>query len=76
MDVVSIYQSIDIDLAVEKCMEIIGESEVEVCNVKTEELDLLLRLTYDNENLDKYDLSCFCPTRYLRGRTLHYYIYV
>ncbi|CAI9715573.1 Hypothetical predicted protein [Octopus vulgaris] len=67
MDVVSLYPSIDVDFAVEKCVEMINESEVEFRNVNTEELGLLLRLTYDNEYLDKHDLSSFCPSRRLRG---------
>ncbi|CAI9736119.1 Hypothetical predicted protein [Octopus vulgaris] len=68
MDVVSLYPSIDVDFAVEKCVEMINESQVEFCNVDTEELGLLLRLTYNSEYLDKHNLSSFCPSRCLRGR--------
>ncbi|CAI9727488.1 Hypothetical predicted protein [Octopus vulgaris] len=67
MDVVSLYPSMDVDLALEKCVEMINKSKVEFRNVNTEELGLLLRLTYDNEYLDKHDLSSFCPSRRLRG---------
>ncbi|CAI9734882.1 Hypothetical predicted protein [Octopus vulgaris] len=67
MDVVSLYPSIDVDFAV-KCVEMINESKVEFRNVNTEEQGLLLRLTYDNEYLDKHNLSSFCPSRRLRGR--------
>ena len=56
MDIVSLYPSIDIDVTVEKCVEMISESEIEFCNVNTEELSLLIRLACNNEYLDKYDL--------------------
>lgn len=54
MDWVSLYLSIYVVFAIEKCVEMISESEVEFCNVSTEELGLLPRLSYDNEHLDKY----------------------
>ncbi|CAI9723023.1 Hypothetical predicted protein [Octopus vulgaris] len=66
MDVVSLYPSIDVDFAVEKFVEMINESQVEFRNVNTEELGLLLRLTCNNEFLDKHNLSSFCPSRCLR----------
>lgn len=46
MDVISLYLSIDIAFAVEKCIEIICDSEVEFYEVNTGELGLF-KLSYD-----------------------------
>ncbi|CAI9718600.1 Hypothetical predicted protein [Octopus vulgaris] len=63
MDVVSPYPSTDVDSAVEKCVEVISEGDVQFRGVDTEELGFLLRPTCDNDYLDKPGLICFCPTR-------------
>ena len=49
MDVKSLYPSIDIDFAVEKCVEMINKSEVKFEKVNTEELGLYLSLTMSVE---------------------------
>ena len=44
MDVTAFYPSIDIDFSVERCVEMIYESEVQFKNVNVNELGLYLSL--------------------------------
>ena len=53
MDVKALYPSIDIDFAVEKCVEMIIESDVKFQNVNTDELGLYLSLTVDKRDLER-----------------------
>lgn len=48
-DVESIYPSIDIEFAVERCIEIICESQVFFQELNTRELGILQKILYDNE---------------------------
>ena len=63
MDVKALYPSIDIDFAVEKCVEMIIESGVTFENVDTDELGLYLSLVAEEEELEKEKLSGYCATR-------------
>ena len=60
MDVKALYPSIDVDFAVDKCMEIVQDSNTEFENVDTDELGLFISLTV-TEIPD--DIKNLCPTR-------------
>ena len=62
------YPSIDIDFSVEKCVQLIRESDVEFLNVNFDELGLFLAITDDKCNLSRNGLQEFCPTRDKVGR--------
>ena len=68
MDVKALYPSIDIDFAVEKCVEMIIESGVTFENVDTDELGLYLSLAAEEEELEKEKLSGYCATRKRKGK--------
>ena len=68
MDVKALYPSIDIDFAVEKCVEMIIESDVKFQNVNTDELGLYLSLTVDKRDLERERLSEYCATRKRKGK--------
>ena len=61
MDVKALYPSIDIDFAVEKCVEMIKKSEVKFEKVNTDELGLYLSLTINVEERRKLGIEDFCP---------------
>ena len=56
MDVKALYPSIDIDLAIGKCVEMITKSSTSFENVNTDELGLYLALTVDQDELVRTDL--------------------
>ena len=69
MDVKALYLSIDVDFAVDKCIELINESAMEFVNIDTDQLGLFLMMTNDKEELKAKDLLKYCPTRITkRGR--------
>ena len=68
MDVKALYPSIDIDFAVEKCVEMINKSEVKFEKVNTEELGLYLSLTMSVEERRKLGIEDFCPKRKRTGK--------
>ena len=69
MDVTALYPSIDVEFAVNKCIELINESDVEFQNVDLDELGLFLMLTASKESLQSNDVLKFCSTRKSKGRT-------
>ena len=69
MDVTAFYPSIDVEFAVNKCIELINESYVEFQNVDLDELSLFLMLMTSKESLQSNDVLKFCPTRKSKGRT-------
>lgn len=54
MYVISLYLFLDIHFAVEKCIEIGSESEIQFPEVKRMELCLLFRLSHDVHNLSSF----------------------
>ena len=67
MDVKALYPSIDIDFAVDKCVEMIVGSEVEFKNVNVDELGLYLVLSLNEETLTREKLNEYCPKRRTKG---------
>lgn len=61
MDIESLYPSVEIDVAVERCMDIICESAVIFHVVKTGEQRSLQKIVCNNEYLEQHDLSRY-PT--------------
>ena len=68
MDVKALYPSIDIDFAVEKCIEMIVQSEAKFEKVDTEELGLYLSLTMSIEERKKLKIEDFCAKRKRTGK--------
>ena len=68
MDVEALYPSIDIDFAVDKCMELLQESDLKFSNVNTDELGLYLALTLDNNTLIEENIQQYCPKRKKKGK--------
>ena len=68
MDVKALYPSIDIDFAVEKCVEMIVESGVTFKNVNTDELGLYLALTVERSEIEKEKLTEYAATRKKKGK--------
>ena len=68
MDVEALYPSIDIDFSVDRCVELIYESGVEFINIDVDELGLYLSLCLTKEELIKYGIEHFCPTRKHKGK--------
>ena len=68
MDVKALYPSIDIDFAVEKCVEMIEKSESIFENIDTEELGLYLSLTLSLEERKKMKIEDFCAKRKRVGK--------
>ena len=70
MDVDALYPSIDIEFAVEKCMELLIKSGIQFKNVDTGELGLFLMYNDSEENLQRAGLLQHCPQRKNKlGRT-------
>ena len=63
MDVESLYPSIDIEFSVDRCCELILDSEISFEQVDTDELGLFLALTVTNERLTEIGINKFCPVR-------------
>ena len=63
MDVEALYPSIDIEFAVEKCIELLRESGIQYTNIDFDELGLFLAFNDTEENLKTLDLWKYCPTR-------------
>ena len=60
---------IDVDFAVEKCMEILMESTTQFRSVDTDELGLFIRLTSTGSEPIPSDLDILCPKRiHSRGK--------
>ena len=69
MDVTALYPSIDVDFAVDKCIQLIDESDMEFINIDTDELGSFLMMTNNKEELQTKDLLKYCPARITkRGR--------
>ena len=68
MDVSALYPSIDIEFSVDKCVEMIYESNVKFENVNIDELGLHLSLSTDEQILMEQGLNRFCPTRKKKGK--------
>ena len=68
MDVESLYPSIDVDFAVEKCVELLQESDITFENVQADELGLYITLQTLEEERKKEGIADFCPTRIRRGK--------
>ena len=66
MDAKALYPSLDVDFAVEKCLEIIMESDAEFNNIDTDELGLFIALTSMNDNPVPTAVQNVCPTRLKR----------
>ena len=49
MDVVALYPSIDVDFAVDRCMELVQEDNMVFDNVDIDELGLFLAIEGDRE---------------------------
>ena len=62
-DVEALYPSIDIDFAIEKCLQLISESEFQFKSIDSTELGLYLSLTMDKNERIKLNLYDYCPTR-------------
>ena len=56
MDVKALYPSIDIDFAVEKCVELMQESNVKFNNVDVDELGWFLMTTCDKKDIEGQNL--------------------
>jgi len=63
MDVESLYPSIDIDFAVDKCIELLQDSGIQFTNIDFDELGLFLIFNDTEVNLKKVDLLQYCPSR-------------
>ena len=68
MDVKALYPSIDIDFAVEKCVEMILKSNVKFENIDTVELGLYLSLTMSVEDLIELNILEYCARRKRIGK--------
>lgn len=73
MEVIIFYPSIDTNVAIKKCVEIICNGAVEFRELSTRELGLYLRLSYDNDYLDDHNSSKIYPTRSDRGKITQHY---
>jgi hypothetical protein len=68
MDVTALYPSIDIEFSVDKCVELIQQSNVQFNHVNLDELGLYLALCVDEEILVSENLRQYCPVRKKRGK--------
>ena len=68
MDVKALYPSIDIDFAVQKCVEMIKESKVSFEKVDTEELGLYISLNMSIEEIKRLEIEDFCAKRKRAGK--------
>ena len=65
----ALYPSIDIDFSVDKCVEILLESEITFQDIDGEELGVYLALEMSQEELVvQLGISVYCPTRKKRGK--------
>ena len=67
-DVEALYPSIDVDLAVDKCLELISNSNITFKGIDFAEVGLYLSLTVKKKELKEDGLLDFCPTRCMSGR--------
>ena len=67
-DVEALYPSIDVDFAVEKCLELIMENNIKFKGIDFDEVGLYLALTVNKKELAKEGIIDFCPTRCMSGR--------
>ena len=63
MDVDALYPSIDIEFAVDRCVDLILESGIEFKDVNINELGLYLALTEKQDTLRENNLLQYCPKR-------------
>ena len=68
MDVKALYPSIDIKFSVEKCEQLLCESDIEFRHIDVDELGLFLSLTSIKEELEMKDIYRYCPTRANKDR--------
>ena len=68
MDVEALYPSIDVDFAVEKCIELLKDSDIIFEKVNTDELGLYITLLATEEEREKEGKSKFCPSRIRKGK--------
>ena len=68
MDVEALYPSIDVDFAVDKCVELLKESHVTFKNVNTDELGLYIALLTNEEERNKEGINKYCATRIRKGK--------
>ena len=68
MDVKALYPSIDIDFSVDRCVELLCESEIEFRNIDVTELGLYLALVMPQEDLIRLEINQYCPTRKNSGK--------
>ena len=64
----ALYPSIDVDFAIEKCLDIIFKSDIIFKGIDFSEVSLYLSLNVRKEELERENLLEFCPTRNIRGR--------
>ena len=62
-DVVSLYPSLDVELAAEVVKEMIINSEVTIEGIYYEEVGLYIAISYEKEELEKAGLHDMCPKR-------------
>ena len=68
MDVVALYPSIDIDFAVDRCVDLLKESDITFSDVDYDELGLYITLLTNKTDRIKEGVEQFCPTRKYRGK--------
>ena len=68
MDVAALCPSIDIDVSIDKCIELMIEDSQKYDNVDVRELGLFLALTATKTELQAHRLHKYCPTRSPKGR--------
>ena len=67
-DVEALYPSLDIEFAIEKCIEVMSEFDVEYQNFDIEEVGLYLAMNLNEKDLIKEGLQKYCPSRSCPGR--------
>ena len=67
-DVDALYPSIDVNFAIEKCLELILQSDITFKGIDFAEIGLYLSLTVKKKELDNENLLDYCPTRNISGR--------
>ena len=68
MDVKALYPSIDIDFAVERCVELLKDSDINFENVDSDELGLYISLMTNIEQRKEEGIEEMCPTRKNKGK--------
>ena len=69
MDVEALHPSIDINFAVQKCEQMLCESDIKFKHINKNELGLFLLLTTTKQDLEAKNIYNYCPTRDGKGRT-------